>query len=234
MRQSIILFLTAILAAGLISSCSTPSPEAKSYIEKNTTNQAAGTNEVIDVTKNGTTVVPSSESEKAEAKAENQLRKTVSPGNYPQCIEQFAAAKKIWEKMADSKKQSGETAFLFSIGDRVSVNGKPLEEMGSKPSPVPMFKTWDTSKLTGIDQIESLVTTGSTVEILSKRSSESGNWYFVTLVDSGIDTIKGWLPEKLVAKLNSVPADNRVPPEGQNFNPRGGGRGRGGGGPGGG
>jgi hypothetical protein len=126
--------------------------------------------------------------------------------------------------MAELKKNYGDSPFLFSIGNRVAINGTPLQEMGAKSSPVPLFETWDASKLNGIDQITSLVTNGSTVEILSKRSSNEGNWYYVKITDSGLDVIKGWVPEKLISKLQSVPSGNlgTLP---QN---RGGGRGRGG------
>jgi len=208
MRLTPILLAALIALAALMVSCSSPAPNAENYITKKQapTNQTAGT-EVIDVTQQGASAVPATPTIKqAEPKPEDILKKTVSPGNLPKCVDQFAAARKVWEKMKEAQQYYGDAEYIYEMGDRGFINGNPMEQMGGKSTPVPLFETWDTTKLNDLKEVKSFISHGAIVRITSRRRTPEGNWYMVKIVNSGFENIKGWVPEKLVSKTQAIPS----------------------------
>jgi hypothetical protein len=203
----IYIIILAVLTAGVLSSCSSPSPEAQNYINNNQETKSAQTSsnpgEAVDVTKQAPTTAPN-ETEAAEKTTTGEgLKQVVSPKNFPKAIDQFAGAKKVWESIQVAQKKSGTTPFLYKIEQTAFVNGEPLVQMKAEKTPVPLFITWDTTKIQGIDQIQTLIQSGTQIQIKSRHSSPSGNWYLVTNIDTGMENVKGWIPEKLLSNVNT-------------------------------
>lgn len=207
MRSTVILLTALIVSTALMISCSSPCPDATKYVVKQqtNTNKASGTNEIVDITQQTASAIPATPTIKqAEAKPEETLKKTVAPGNLPKCVDQFAATKKVWEKMKEAKEYYGDSEYIYDLGDQGYINGNPLEQMGGKPTPVPLFQTWDTAKLDDLKDVRSFISHGAIVKIVSRRRTPEGNWYMVKIMNSGFEHIKGWVPEQLVSKTQAV------------------------------
>jgi hypothetical protein len=205
MRLALILATVVILS--LTASCSSPSPDAQNYLQKNSVaaDNQASSNEVVDVTAQTASALPTGMVKTAQPAAEDKLKQTVSPGNLPKCVDQFAGTKKVWEKMKDIKQHYGDSNFLLELGDRGFMNGNPLADMKAAVSPIPLFESWDTTKLTGIKNVKSFIAHGTQIRILSRHSAPEGNWYLVTTLSGGVKEVKGWVPEKLVSSTKAIP-----------------------------
>jgi len=203
-----VLIIPLIVLLFLAGSCSNPSPEAKKYTSEDktaATNQTGNSNEPVDVTSQPNSAL-SAEAAKTEKPAPGEeLKQVVSPQNFPKAIDQFAAVKKVWEKMKEMKNKGETSPFLFNINDMALINGKPLVDMKALLSPVPLFDTWNTSKIQDIEQVKTLISNGTQVRIISRHIALEGNWYLVTPIDTGIENVKGWLPEKLLADIKPIP-----------------------------
>ena len=201
------LIFVAVVILSLVASCSSPSPDAQNYLQKN--NVAVGnqsSNDVVDVTAQTASALPTGALKTATVpSSEEKLKQTVSPGNLPKCVDQFAGSQKVWEKMKDIKQHYGDSNFQLELGDRGYMNGNPLVDMKAAVSPIPLFETWDTTKLQGIKNVKSFIAHGTQVRILSRHSAPEGNWYLVTTLSGGVKEVKGWAPERLVSSTKAIP-----------------------------
>jgi len=203
MRLSLI--LAAVVILSLVASCSSPSPDAQNYLQKNNAVTNQSSNNVEDITAQIAAALPTGLLQSAQPAPDERLKQTVSPGNIPKCVDQFAGTKKVWEKMKDIKQHYGDSSFLFELGDRGFMNGNPLVDMKAAVSPIPLFETWDTTKLEGVKEAKSFISHGTQVRVISRHTATEGNWYLVTTISGGIKTVKGWVPEKLVSSSKALP-----------------------------
>ncbi|MCD6218527.1 hypothetical protein J7L05_11830 [bacterium] len=260
MRLTIIFFALVILSLGVLTSCSSPSSDTSKYFP----DEKTGSGDVVDITAQQGAAIPNSTIKKAEPKPEDVHKIAVSPGHLPKCVNQFAAAKKVWERMKETNDYYGCPQFKFDIGDKAYINGNPLTEMSESPSaleeriqkekeildknpelktdgdkfkkskqdgtklypketadiqksgkernskmgdpemtasctPVPLLITWDTSKITGVEDVKSWGAHATIIRIKGRRRGIEGNWYLIRLIKGGIEEMNGWLPETLIS-----------------------------------
>ncbi len=129
MRLTIILSVLVILSLGVLTSCSSPSTDTSKYFP----DEQTGSGDVVDITAQQGSAIPTSTIKKAEPNPEDVHKKAVSPGHLPKCVDQFAAAKKVWERMKEANDYYGCPRYKFDIGDRAYINGNPLTEMSESP-----------------------------------------------------------------------------------------------------
>jgi hypothetical protein len=188
-----------IFVVGLATSCSTPGTESNSSA---LTSDA----DVVDITAQQASTLPSPIDIKPAIDGVDQLKETVSPGNLPKCVDQFSGAKKVWEKMKEVTGYYGEQKYMFDLGDRGYINGNPMTDMGAAVTPVPLFKTWNTEEITGVQEVNDFISHGAMVRVTGRRRSAEGNWYDVKIMSGGLEEIKGWVPEKLISTGRAMPS----------------------------
>jgi hypothetical protein len=113
----------------VLTSCSSPSSDTSKYFP----DEKTGSGDVVDITAQQGAAIPTSTIKKAEPKPEDVHKKTVSPGHLPMCVDQFAAAKKVWERMKEANDYYGCPKYKFDIDDKAYINGNPLTEMSESP-----------------------------------------------------------------------------------------------------
>lgn len=129
MRITVLLSILVVLSLGLLASCSSPSNNTSKYFD----NDKIDNSDVPDITAQEASALPTSTIKKAVENPMDVHKKALSPGHLPKCVDQFAAAKKVWERMKEVNDHYGCPRYKFDIGDRAYINGKPLTEMSESP-----------------------------------------------------------------------------------------------------
>ncbi|MBU1023417.1 hypothetical protein KKB99_03920 [bacterium] len=227
MKSKTILFLTLMISTVFIISCSAPAPQA----------YQSETDTPVDITAQAALPVDQTSEPQAE-KTTMKSFKTVAPEDIPKCLAQIETVKTILEKTRTEIAEFGATKYLFKENEQVFLNTKPMTDNGGLEAPIPLFTSWDNSKIEGLDQVECWVSGNSAVKIKGIRRADDGNWYNVSTGSGTLNELEGWIHEKFLAsyvQLNpSFKGVESPPDEGGGDRPRGGRRGGGGRGPGGG
>jgi hypothetical protein len=218
MRNKVFMLVAMIVVLIGFISCSSPSKESESV-------KPVKESEVTDITNVNAASLPS-----GEIKSDESYKKEVSSVNLAKIPAQFDASLKV---LAEKKKKFAESPedYLFDTGMQVMTNGKKLVENGAEITPIPLYKTWESSKIRTVDDVISWGANSTIVKITGKRKADDGNWYQVKLDKGGFVEMDGWVPEEFLESLTAEGTHTIMPGEGSSpRRGRGGGGGNGGGG----
>jgi hypothetical protein len=198
MRVALLVSLIVIALTAFIS-CSKPAQTDK-YLGGKTD---IASEEPIDITALGASALPT-QTAKPQTSALDQIKKVVSPGALPKCVDQLAGAQKVWQKMKEVNDHYGTKPYSFDLGSRAYINGNPMTDMGAINSPIPLLKTWDTTKVKDVADVDSWATHGTMVRVEGIRRGPEGNWYMVECITTGLNKTRGWVPEQLVSTTRAI------------------------------
>lgn len=221
MKSKTIILLTLVLFTTFIISCSTPAPPTKE----------TDTDIPVDITEQEASTIPQTPAPQDDA-ATMKSFKTVAPENIPKCLTQVETVQKILEKTAAQVAEFGTTKYLFNDKDQVFLNSKPMTDNEGLSSPIPLFTSWDSSKIENLEQVESWVSGNSVVTIKGLRRADDGNWYNVSAGSGTLYEMEGWIHEIFLSSLTQTNPSYKGagPPPGEGGGGRRGGGRRGGGG----
>jgi hypothetical protein len=209
MKKTVLILVAMLIMLISCVSCSSPSKGTDS-------NKAINENEITDITNVNASSLPSGEE---EPKTDTAYKEEVSSENLPKIPAQFDASLKV---LAEKKKMYAEAPgeYLFDIGMQVMTNGKKLVENGAEVTPIPIFKTWDSSKILSVSDVVSWGANSTIVKIKGKRKADDGIWYQIQLDKGGFSEMDGWVPEEFLESLTAagektiMPGDVRGPGRG--------------------
>ncbi|MBU1022802.1 hypothetical protein KKB99_00855 [bacterium] len=115
-----------------------------------------------------------------------------------------AASEKFLKSLESGEALDAETQKLVKESGEKLMEKLGTSDSGVSVSPIPLLKTWDTSKIESVSDVNDWGTHGTQVRIKGRRRGPEGNWYHVKLIRGGLDEIKGWIPEKLISNTSSI------------------------------
>ena len=126
-------------------------------------------------------------------------------------IDKDPELKAVWNEFMESrnsgKAPTKEQTKLFKECGEKLMDKLGISESDVSVSPVPLLKTWDTTKVESVTDVNNWGNHGTMVRVKGRRRGPEGNWYHIKLIRSGTDEIKGWVPEKLISSSSTIPGN---------------------------